>query len=202
MAWFKDLFRASLEPIGAALTGGDVDPGVPPVAVEPVDTTAVAVNDPAPVTLYTPDGKTATVAAADVPYFTGLGFRRARWLPEEAVDQLLPRFDSAKAAVQAYLTAVQSAGAIDTHADADMRVAEVAMEGLLSAWSEVHRAIHQHYPVQQGAPARLYAPKELWYGGKVVAKAGEEFSVDPNQVEFWKGQGATDVPVPTTEVPA
>lgn len=106
-----------------------------------------AVNAPAEEMLYDPTGASIRVAAEQAEHFVRqYGFSRSLNDPWQLWETLDPLFAAAHDAVWRATEGITETGQIDTHPDAAMHAACMAMETLTSAWGRLHQAIQQRYP--------------------------------------------------------
>lgn len=109
---------------------------------------SAAVNAPATVTLYDPDGDPITVEAAAVDKWLARGFSRARVDLDALVAEVEAHAAALAAPWRAYADACRAAGHID---NAAQDTARAALDLLADAALRLHLAIHRTYsPAQAG----------------------------------------------------
>lgn len=142
------------------------------------DAAEAAVNAPALVQLYAPDGaRSIYVDEAEAAHWLGQGYTRTRLDVATAARELRVLFDAARDAVQVFVAGVVADGQIDASDGAAQATACMAMQELEQAWGRLQTGIALRYPKAEPTPVRMRDPR------------GREAAFDPSQVAAYAADG-------------
>lgn len=135
-----------------------------------------SVNEPARVQLFDPNGKVVMVDAADVPYWTNLGFTPEKLSPEAAAEELKVSLQALAKAVDLYIADLKVTGKLNHSADGVRFATFVAMREVEQAWHTLERVVSG-------------LPNDEPEGVTMETSTGLKVKVDPGQVKLFASEG-------------